>query len=153
VLTTKIVYGIGLIWNHMKDVMEMLRRYFKDKAQVKMAYLFGSMASERGGPLSDIDIGVLLDDDLDRVERSKVKLELISELTSLLKSDRIDLVIMNDAPVNLNYEIIKSRKPLIENKSVKVDFEHYILSRYLDRRYYDRRWVSRYIERRDDSHE
>ena len=52
----------------------MLRRYFKDKAQVKMAYLFGSMASERGGPLSDIDIGVLLDDDLDRVERSKVKL-------------------------------------------------------------------------------
>jgi Nucleotidyltransferase domain. len=73
----------------MKDVMEMLRRYFKDKAQVKMAYLFGSMASERGGPLSDIDIGVLLDDDLDRVERSKVKLELISELTSLLKSDRI----------------------------------------------------------------
>jgi len=37
-----------------------------------------------------------------------LQLKLISELTSLLKTNKIDSVVMNEAPVSLNYEIIKA---------------------------------------------
>ncbi|MGB9838923.1 type VII toxin-antitoxin system MntA family adenylyltransferase antitoxin [Methanothermobacter sp.] len=133
----------------MRELQKKLGNYFKDKDEVSLAYLFGSVADEKEGPLSNIDIGVLLDDKLDRTARARLKLRMISELTSILGSDRIDLVIMNDAPPRLNYEIIKARKPLIENPHLKVDFEQRVLSDYLDRRYYDRRWIRNYLKRRD----
>lgn len=132
----------------MRELLKKLENYFKDKDEVRLAYLFGSVADEKEGPLSDIDIGVLLDDKLDRTARARLKLRMISELTSILGSDRIDLVIMNDASPQLNYEIIKARKPLTENPALKVDFEQRILSDYLDRRYYDRRWLRNYLKRR-----
>jgi predicted nucleotidyltransferase len=68
-------------------------------------------------------------------ERFNLQLKLISELTRILKTDRIDLVIMNDAPISLNYEIIKANHPLlVRDEGNRIDFEHRILSRYLDRR-------------------
>lgn len=90
----------------MRELQKKLGNYFKDKDEVRLAYLFGSVADEKEGPLSDIDIEVLLDDKLDRTARARLKLRMISELTSILGSDRIDLVIMNDAPPHLNYEIM-----------------------------------------------
>lgn len=64
-------------------------------------------------------------------ERFKIKFRLISDLEDILKTDRLDLVIMNDAPVSLNFEIIKANYPLfIRDKDLKVDLEHYIMSRY-----------------------
>ncbi|WP_321211927.1 nucleotidyltransferase domain-containing protein [Methanothermobacter sp. DP] len=132
----------------MRELQKKLGNYFKDKDEVRLAYLFGSVADEKEGPLSDIDIGVLLEDKLDRNARARMKLRMISELTSILGSDKIDLVIMNDAPPQLNYEIIKARRPLTENPTLKVGFEQRILSDYLDRRYYDRRWFRNYLKRR-----
>jgi len=55
---------------------------------------------------------------------------------------------MNDAPVSLNFEIIKANYPLfIRDEDLKVDLEHYIMSRYLDRQYYDRRWADNLIKK------
>jgi len=71
----------------------------------------------------------------------------MSELTGILRTDRIDLVIMNDAPLTLNYEIIKANHPLvIRDEGQKIDFEHSILSCYLDRRYYDKRWTAEFLK-------
>jgi len=55
---------------------------------------------------------------------------------------------MNDAPLTLNYEIIKSNYPLlVRDEEQKIDFEHMILSRYPDRRYYDKRWSAEFLKR------
>ena len=55
-------------------------------------------------------------------------------------SRTVDLVILNDSPVQLSYEIIRHGKLIFcGDKSTKVDLEVDILSRYLDRRYYDKR--------------
>ncbi|MGC9336909.1 MAG: hypothetical protein ACP5EQ_02285 [Candidatus Cloacimonadia bacterium] len=57
-----------------------------------------------------------------------------------MKTDIMDLVIMNDAPLSLNYEIIKANHSLfVRDRGEKIDFEHGILSRYLDRKYYEKR--------------
>ena len=122
---------------------------FLDKQKcVELAYLFGSIAEGKGGKLSDVDLAVFLDVSLSKKEQFNLQLNLMSELTGILKTDRIDLVIMNDAPLTLNYEIIKSNYPLVvRDEEQKIDFEHMILSRYLDRRYYDKRWSAEFLKR------
>ena len=127
-----------------KRVVEFLSK----QEHVKLAYLFGSVAEGKEGKLSDVDLAVFLDESLSKLERFRLQLKLISELTSILKTDRIDLVIMNDAPLTLNYEIIKANHPLlVRDEGQKIDFEHRILSCYLDRRYYDKRWAAEFLKK------
>lgn len=127
-----------------KEVKEFLQK----QDQVELAYLFGSVAQQRAGKLSDVDLAIFLDESLDKYERFKIKLRLISDLEDILKTDRLDLVIMNDAPISLNFEIIKANYPLfIRDKNLKVDLEQYIMSRYLDRQYYNKRWADNLIKK------
>jgi hypothetical protein len=72
----------------------------------------------------------------------------MGEISSILKTDRLDLVIMNDSPIDLNYEVIKHGKILnMKDNGEKVDVESMILSRYLDRRYYDQRGLNTFLEK------
>ena len=106
---------------------------------VELAYLFGSAASERTGKLSDIDIGVYLDEGLSMKDVGRIKMKIINDLTSLLKSDKVDITVMNNAPVSLNYEIIKCNKPIsIKDEEKRIDVEQRILSTYLDRKYHEK---------------
>jgi predicted nucleotidyltransferase len=119
-----------------KRVVEILSK----QERVKLAYLFGSVARGKEGKLSDLDLAVFLDESLSKKERFNLQIALISEISSILKTDNVDLVVMNDASLSLNYEIIKSNHPLfVRDKIQKIDLEHKILSRYLDRRYYEKR--------------
>nr|MDO8098487.1 nucleotidyltransferase domain-containing protein [Candidatus Njordarchaeota archaeon] len=128
--------------------LDKLQSYFAKQGDVRLAYLFGSHAKNREGPLSDIDIAVFLDKKLGKSERQKRKLDLINKISSILKTDRIDLVIMNNCPTSLNYEIIKHGRILhMKDVEEKVDVESSILSRYLDRRYYDQRNLNAFLEK------
>ena len=125
-----------------------ITNYLTKQERVKLAYRFGSLVERRAGPLSDVDLGVLLEESLSKHERFKLHLKLLDGLTSILKTDRIDLVIMNDAPLSLRYEIIKSNYPLlVRDRSEQIALEHTILSQYLDRRYYEQRWTAAYLKR------
>jgi len=127
-----------------KRVVEFL----STQEHVKLAYLFGSVAEGKEGKLSDVDLAVFLDESLSKKERFNLQLKLISGLTSILKTDRIDLIIMNDAPLSVNYEIIKANHPLlVRDGGKKIDFEHGILSGYLDRRYYEKRWAAEFLKK------
>ncbi|MEA3255825.1 MAG: nucleotidyltransferase domain-containing protein [Candidatus Altiarchaeota archaeon] len=130
------------------EVMDKLSRFFRGQKEVRVAYLFGSVASGKTGPLSDVDVGVFLDESLSKKKRFMLNLRLISEISGILKTDRVDIVIMNDVPVSLNYEIIKSNQPVYtRDESERVDIEHGILSKYLDRRYYDKRGADVFIKK------
>jgi uncharacterized protein len=133
-----------ILLKYEKEVKEFLQK----QDQVKLAYLFGSVAWQRAGKLSDVDLAIFLDESLDRKERFSLKLRLLSVLEDILKTNQLDLVIMNDSPVSLNFEIIKANHPLfIRDRNLKVDLEHYIMSRYLDRQYYDKRWSDNLIKK------
>lgn len=134
----------GAFYKMEKKVVEFLSK----QKRVKLAYLFGSVAEGKEGKLSDIDIAVFLDESLSKKERFDLQLKLMSELTSIMKTDRIDLIVMNNAPLSLNYEIIKANHPLlVRDKGKKIDFEQGILSRYLDRRYYEKRWAAEFLKK------
>ncbi len=125
-----------------------LHEFFSGKKDVELAYLFGSSAKEGRGELSDIDIGVYLSNSLPKKERILIHLELIAGLTTLFKSNRIDLVIMNYASPVMNFEIIRPNKPIfVKDPDLKLDVEQRIMSHYLDRKFHEDRLNKAAIKR------
>lgn len=126
---------MGLTTHKMRkeELCIVLPEFFKAREYVELAYLFGSTAEGTEGLLSDIDIGVYLSGKLTKEKRIEKRLELIGELATLLKTNDLNLVVMNDAAPVINFEIIKPNVPLfIRNKDLKLDVEQLIMSRYLD---------------------
>ena len=118
----------------VKRLSEHLGRY-----PVIAAYIFGSEAKGKAGVLSDIDVAVLVDKRIANAERFDLKLRLSGELSAILNR-LVDIVMLNDSPIQLSYEIIKHGHPIFcSDISVKVEVETNILSKYLDRRFYDKR--------------
>ena len=70
---------------------------------VCLVYLFGSQAGGKVGPMSDYDLGVLVDDGLDD---NHVLALLAHELGRKLNTEQIDIVPFKRAPVELPYAII-----------------------------------------------
>jgi len=109
------------------------------KCPVIAAYLFGSVVRGGLGPLSDLDVALLFDTSVGKSERFDLRLRLSSELSALM-GRRVDLVILNDVPVHLAFEVIKDGRIIsCRDNAARVDFEKDVLSRYLDRRFYDKR--------------
>jgi predicted nucleotidyltransferase len=112
-----------------------------------VAYLFGSTAREEANCLSDIDIAVLLDDSLTGKEAFDLQLRLIVDLGDLLKTKNVDLVVLNDSPLLLSFNIIRDGIILKSDERKRVGFEIRIMSRYYDEQYYIERHMKRTIER------
>ena len=128
--------------------IDEVKAFIGRQERVRVAYLFGSYAKDKAGPLSDFDIAVLLDGCLDKQESFDLRLRLINAISSMLKTDKVDVVVMNNAPLLLNYNIISEGRILDSKDELeRVMFETYILSRYLDRKYYDERHVKMGIKR------
>jgi len=97
---------------------------------VRFAYLFGSCSTGKQGPLSDLDIAVFLDDEVDFFS---CRLILMEELSFELRGERsIDLVVLNEASTVLRYEIIRDGIVLKEDRERRVEFETHVLREYLD---------------------
>ncbi len=109
-----------------------------DDTPVLVAYLFGSHAVGRAGPASDRDIAVLLAPVLTPQERGRWKLELIGRLIDAYRSDAIDLVVRNDAPPLLRFEVIRVRHVLYNrDDEARVAFEVRTMQEWFD-------WAPRY---------
>lgn len=121
-----------------EKLIPLLEKFFQVHDCVELAYLFGSAAKGKTCALSDIDIGVYLSAGLTKAQRNQKRLELIAKLTTILKNDRIDLLIINDTPPVLNFEIIKPNVlVLVRDRDLKLDVEQRIMSRYLDRKHHE----------------
>lgn len=59
---------------------------------VSLAYLFGSVAKDKAGPLSDIDFAVVFNSDVSKDEQFEKELKLAGELGRFFETDKIDLV-------------------------------------------------------------
>ena len=124
-----------------------LTEYLRSQDSVILAYLFGSTVRGDTGRLSDVDIGVMLDEKLSKKDRFELELKLISEIATLIKKNKIDLVILNEAPLLLSYNIIKNGIILKSDETERVKFETKILSIYLDEKYYIKRHTEETLKR------
>jgi predicted nucleotidyltransferase len=87
-----------------REILKGLEAVVGADARVFAAYLFGSLARDEGGPMSDIDVAVCLDNDGDAEEH---RLALLLEISRRLGVDEVDLVVLNRAPVTLQASVIR----------------------------------------------
>ena len=121
--------------------------YFSSKDSIMLAYLFGSTVRGDTGSLSDVDIAVLVDEKISKKDRFDLELKLISEISTLIKKNKIDLVVLNEAPLLLSYNIIKNGIVLKSSETERVNFETKILSMYMDEKYYIKRHTEETLKR------
>jgi predicted nucleotidyltransferase len=131
-----------------EELLPLLGEFFLKKESVELAYLFGSVAEDTAGPLSDVDIGVYLSETLTEKERIYKRIDLINELSDLLGSDKLDFIVINDASPVLSFEVIRPNVTFFSrDDSLRVDVEHRIMSEYLDWKYYEDRLNKHFLER------
>lgn len=84
--------------------------------ELQAAFLFGSYASGRVHAESDVDIAVLLDADADAARGdSRARLRRVLEaFAAHIAADRLDIVILNDAPPALAFQVLKHGKLALE---------------------------------------
>jgi len=132
----------------LNDGRKEIESSFQRKG-ILLAYLFGS-GSKKGdkpGPLSDLDFAVYLEKGLSKTKKQKLHLEILSDLISILGDD-IDLVLMNDASILMQFNIIKSGEILFQRAEAdKIKIEGEITRNYLDSKYYIERQADEKISR------
>ncbi|HLD26832.1 MAG TPA: nucleotidyltransferase domain-containing protein [Patescibacteria group bacterium] len=123
--------------HHMQ--LQQIKEYFHTQP-VEVVYLFGSQTEQETHPTSDVDIAILFQKGLEKNKRFDLKLEYIGQLSRILMTDFLDVVDLQDAPLLLSYSVITPRYILfVRDEQKRVEYEQYVLSRYLDNLYYIRR--------------
>lgn len=96
-------------------------------------YAFGTLATGILKPLSDLDFGILLDDRLDKNQRFEKHIELIGKFNDTFRTDEIDLIILNDSPNRMAFQILKTGKMLAcKNIAALTDYRECLVKNYLD---------------------
>jgi len=105
---------------------------FGQYPEIKLVYLFGSRVVGEVGPISDYDFAIYLDT-RDKKKIFDIKIELLNQLSLALKTDKVDLVVLNmtENP-ELKFNIIKEGKLIFEREPFKLLIEPKILNEYFD---------------------
>jgi len=110
----------------LKKLQDILTRL----EEISLVYLFGSHVEGQLGPMGDYDLGVVIDRAAD--ER-QVQARLTHELARALQTDRVDMVVLNRAPIELAYTVIAQGKVLYQRDvATRVEYEAQVLNRYGD---------------------
>lgn len=118
-----------------KKQLNSLKAIFKAYPKIKLVYLFGSRAHGEEGPLSDYDFALYLDEK-DKKKNLHIKFALMDKLCRLLKTDEIDIVLLNRAEgPELKYDIIANGRLIYEKEPYRVIVEPRILNEYFDFRH------------------
>ncbi len=108
-----------------------------ENSQIEFAYIFGSFGTENQGLLSDIDIAAYSNPSLSKYERHKLRLSLMALIGDIYKTNDIDLVILNDAPILLAVTIIRTGKCFFsKNERIHQDFIERSIMQSLDFAYF-----------------
>jgi predicted nucleotidyltransferase len=107
-----------------------LEEILNDIPEISLVYLFGSQVQGNTGPLSDVDLGILIDS-------AAEGLEILARLEHLLlkayPGTRFDLVPLRQASIELAYQVIAHGQCLFEESSfTRVEFEADVMSRHGD---------------------
>ena len=97
--------------------------YFACQPDVVAAYLFGSVARGRADSLSDVDVAVLLDENVDAEGRVERQLCFMMNLDEYADRE-VQVVLLNQASPLLAYQVVRDGVLLHErNRTERIAFE------------------------------
>lgn len=109
---------------------EKLPQILVDFPNIHLVYLFGSQVTGKTGPMSDYDLAIF---DAAREDSLDLQAAFQYAVVKLLNTERVDVVLLNRAPVELAYSIIADGKLLYQKDTyTRVEFEAGVMSKYGD---------------------
>ncbi len=100
---------------------------------VSLAYLFGSAASDRMTPLSDVDIALVTETILLPRERLRLELAVADALAQHCEIGDADVRVINEAPLMLRGQIVTEGRLLFaRDEALRVEFETRTRAEYFD---------------------
>ena len=103
------------------------------RGEIQTAYLFGSTATGRTRPDSDVDVAVLVARPATAKGALTYRLALMADLGAALRRPDIDVVILNDAPPLLAHRILSTGVLVFErSRTARVRFQVRTAARYSD---------------------
>ena len=108
--------------------IQALKEYFAQREDVVMAFLFGSRAEERSHTGSDWDIAVYFTPQTDKFEFECIDREypeehrIWADLTTMLETDNVDLVILNRAPASIADTAIRGEALVMKDRALWLRF-------------------------------
>ena len=132
---------------------DSIKPVFASRREIAAAYIFGSAASGRARPDSDIDIGVLVDPRALPQDPLKYRLRLMRDLGAALERFDVDIVLMNEAPPALAQNIVAKGKLIFErSRATRIAFQIRTFNIFLDtepmRRFHLQALKRRYFTRK-----
>jgi len=115
---------------NIEDLIPKALDYLQSRPDILFAYLFGSFGTGKHLPLSDVDIAVYLKEPTDVQDK---KIEILVDLIDILRTDEIDLIILNTTPLPLRMKILESRKVVVDH----VPSQRHIYESLTMREYFD----------------
>jgi uncharacterized protein len=113
----------------LQDFKERLGKFAADFPELRLVYLFGSQVTGRTGAQSDYDLGILVDRAADAaVPRAALE----QGLAALLATERLDVVFLSQAPVELAFAVIQGQLIFERDVATRVEYEAQVMSRYCD---------------------
>jgi uncharacterized protein len=111
---------------------EALLAYLATQPDIVAAYLFGSLATGRAYPGSDVDIAIWLPGQPDARASYRRKLQLMEDLERFTDRE-VDVVILNNASPTLQFQVLRHGRRLYESdRAARIDFEVYAGKIYAD---------------------
>lgn len=117
------------------EIKGILKKYFQKHTEIEVAYIFGSVAQGRTGALSDIDIAIITDRQQIKGEtyRYGYKAEILTDLIKLLKTNDVDLVILNEVNTLLKHRVLYfGRLIYSKNERKRIAFQTDTINKYND---------------------
>lgn len=110
------------------DALKKIKKFAGANEPIVAAYVFGSCATGRERPVSDVDIAIMIRGSIDTFERVRME----TELSNLLGKDA-DLVIFGSASPLLRHQILKYGHLVFEaNRRERIRQETTARWEYLD---------------------
>ena len=123
---------------NITEIRKNLEPYFRRHFEIDCAYVFGSVAKQRTNSLSDIDIAVLVNSGniKEHAYHYGYKAGLITDMMKLLKTSRVDLVILNRAPVLLQHRVVCTGRLIYSrNEKERIALQTAAINKYNDMKY------------------
>ena len=97
---------------------------------ISLIYLFGSQVDDRLGPMSDFDFAILMDRG---VTDGNMQAQLTHLLGMQVGAARVDVVMLNQATIELAYAVIAQGQSLYQrDAATRVEYEAQVMSLYGD---------------------
>jgi predicted nucleotidyltransferase len=104
--------------SNTEELISRIERALLPVPSVRAALLFGSHVVGHARSGSDVDIGVLVDAAAATALRKPLLWALFAALGRELPAERLDVVVLNDAPSKVSFHVLKEGRVVFEHDPV-----------------------------------